>query len=139
MTFYSNTVSLCVIQRKIYKYIVRICILYSKNTIGWNIPPSKISIRHETKWKPPLLITGFYTDCSTPSCITLTEHLYLIRIFIYIKRLQGGIFHPPSYISDTKLSEMYYYWLTVLYSVGGGRVVRWSWVNFQCRGVLHFR
>ena len=20
--------------------------------------------------------------------------------------------------------------------VGGGRVVRWSWVNFQCRGVL---
>ena len=22
--------------------------------------------------------------------------------------------------------------------VGGGRVVRWSWVNFQCRGVLQF-
>ena len=22
--------------------------------------------------------------------------------------------------------------------LGGGRVVRWSWVNFQCRGVLHF-
>ena len=22
--------------------------------------------------------------------------------------------------------------------VGGGRVVRWCWVNFQCRGVLHF-
>ena len=21
---------------------------------------------------------------------------------------------------------------------GGGRVVRWCWVNFQCRGVLHF-
>ena len=21
-------------------------------------------------------------------------------------------------------------------SIGGGRVVRWSWVNFQCRGVL---
>ena len=21
---------------------------------------------------------------------------------------------------------------------GGGRVVRWFWVNFQCRGVLHF-
>ena len=21
---------------------------------------------------------------------------------------------------------------------GGGRVVRWSWVNFQCRGVLQF-
>ena len=20
--------------------------------------------------------------------------------------------------------------------IGGGRVVRWSWVNFQCRGVL---
>ena len=23
-------------------------------------------------------------------------------------------------------------------SPGGGRVVRWRWVNFQCRGVLHF-
>ena len=22
------------------------------------------------------------------------------------------------------------------FSLGGGRVVRWSWVNFQCRGVL---
>ena len=22
------------------------------------------------------------------------------------------------------------------FSNGGGRVVRWSWVNFQCRGVL---
>ena len=22
--------------------------------------------------------------------------------------------------------------------VGGGRVVRWCWVNFQCRGVLQF-
>ena len=21
---------------------------------------------------------------------------------------------------------------------GGGRVVRWCWVNFQCPGVLHF-
>ena len=25
-----------------------------------------------------------------------------------------------------------------LTSVGGGRVVRWCWVNFQCRGVLQF-
>ena len=23
-------------------------------------------------------------------------------------------------------------------SEGGGRVVRWPWVNFQCRGVLQF-
>ena len=23
-------------------------------------------------------------------------------------------------------------------SLGGGRVVRWYWVNFQCRGVLQF-
>ena len=27
-------------------------------------------------------------------------------------------------------------WKYVL--AGGGRVVRWSWVNFQCRGVLPF-
>ena len=25
-----------------------------------------------------------------------------------------------------------------LICTGGGRVVRWCWVNFQCRGVLHF-
>ena len=25
---------------------------------------------------------------------------------------------------------------TARYALGGGRVVRWSWVNFQCRGVL---
>ena len=24
----------------------------------------------------------------------------------------------------------------VTFAIGGGRVVRWSWVNFQCRGVL---
>ena len=24
------------------------------------------------------------------------------------------------------------------FSLGGGRVVRWCWVNFQCRGVLQF-
>ena len=24
-------------------------------------------------------------------------------------------------------------------SLGGGRVVRWCWVNFQCWGVLQFR
>ena len=23
-------------------------------------------------------------------------------------------------------------------SLGGGRVLRWCWVNFQCRGVLQF-
>ena len=28
---------------------------------------------------------------------------------------------------------------TLIYPfLGGGRVVRWSWVNFQCRGVLQF-
>ena len=26
--------------------------------------------------------------------------------------------------------------LTFYESLGGGRVVRWCWVNFQCRGVL---
>ena len=23
-------------------------------------------------------------------------------------------------------------------TIGGGRVVRWCWVNYQCRGVLQF-
>ena len=29
-------------------------------------------------------------------------------------------------------------WITVGQGAGGGRVVRWCWVNFQCRGVLQF-
>ena len=28
--------------------------------------------------------------------------------------------------------------LTMLLIIGGGRVMRWCWVNFQCRGVLQF-
>ena len=28
--------------------------------------------------------------------------------------------------------------IPVQVSDGGGRVVRWCWVNFQCRGVLQF-
>ena len=28
--------------------------------------------------------------------------------------------------------------LVIFSLVGGGRVVRWFWVNFQCRGVLQF-
>ena len=33
-----------------------------------------------------------------------------------------------------------FYWSVSLFNPfwGGGRVVRWSWVNFQCRGVLQF-
>ena len=26
----------------------------------------------------------------------------------------------------------------VFSQIGGGRVVRWCWINFQCRGVLQF-
>ena len=29
-------------------------------------------------------------------------------------------------------------WTFFLSSIGGGRVVRWCWVNFECRGVLQF-
>ena len=28
------------------------------------------------------------------------------------------------------------YYTLDYFGIGGGRVVRWSWVNFQCRGVL---
>ena len=28
--------------------------------------------------------------------------------------------------------------LDIFTLIGGGRVVRWCWVNFQCRGVLQF-
>ena len=35
------------------------------------------------------------------------------------------------YFSDTNIEKY-------LTKIGGGRVVRWSWVNFQFRGVLQF-
>ena len=35
------------------------------------------------------------------------------------------LFHLASFLCGDKLSKE-----------GGGRVVRWCWVNFQCRGVL---
>ena len=46
------------------------------------------------------------------------------------------IFLVKDFVSPAKQSETY-----VLHSLGrrgGGRVVRWCWVTFQCRGVLQF-
>ena len=45
---------------------------------------------------------------------------------------------PP----DHPLQNFKKFYVSVIYVfltlIGGGRVVRWCWVNFQCRGVLQF-
>ena len=52
----------------------------------------------------------------------------------------GGGGGGALYLGYTKkgLAHPYPFVLLSCPDTGGGRVVRWSWVNFQCRGVLHF-
>ena len=44
----------------------------------------------------------------------------------------GSVFalERPNYTSEIRVR--------IIKELGGGRVVRWCWVNFQCRGVLQF-
>ena len=70
---------------------------------------------------------------------------------LYQSKLMQG--HTEIYNSKTEIFEITYInekkcilsfkfnaWLVHTFEtfVGGGRVVRWCWVNFQCRGVLQF-
>ena len=45
---------------------------------------------------------------------------------------------PPLILDKVKINivQVMDQSVTSYQHVGGGRVVRWSWVNFQCRGVL---
>ena len=57
-------------------------------------------------------------------------------------KLNGGVHNNLKYSSNSHVYERslccaYVYSFTV-HNIGGGRVVRWCWVNFQCRGVLQF-
>ena len=44
----------------------------------------------------------------------------------------------PFLDGDVPRSTSYGVYISQLIRFGGGRVVRWYWVNFQCRGVLQF-
>ena len=58
---------------------------------------------------------------------TLPEVKYftsdVIKARICTPSVSNAIYHKLSYDAAS-------------YTVGGGRVVRWCWINFQCRGVL---
>ena len=60
------------------------------------------------------------------------------------KHTKYGVHAPPVYdrnqlvdLTDGQLKTVPYHYVCFLRSPGG-RVVRWFWVNFQCRGILQF-
>ena len=57
-----------------------------------------------------------------------------------IRFLNGTIAHSMKIIFQEENALMTLSLLLTLNALarGGGRVVRWCWVNFQCRGVLQF-
>ena len=89
-------------------------------------------------------VLPFYiTLVSSLPCIHVYENIYILEIFTekgYSKALEFDTVYftiqltlviskskgPSKTLRDIRTST--YQW--------GGRVVRWSWVNFQCRGVL---
>ena len=56
----------------------------------------------------------------TPTVIYLDQDRYVMKLFN--RKMDCTVFKSGVF----------------LIKLGGGRVVRWSWVNFQCRGVLQF-
>ena len=54
-----------------------------------------------------------------------------------VKKLKGHLSYMT--FENFKFHVALYYSVRNLNILGGGRVVRWCWVNFQCRGVLLFR
>ena len=68
-----------------------------------------------------MIIIGHYESRSS------TQSQYVIFISIHFVRVQYYIvLHNVRFATKEKIP----------YHCGGGRVVRWCWVNFQCRGVL---
>ena len=62
--------------------------------------------------------------CSRVRCLSASDFRssILVRLFANSFFIFRHCIFEPSQLSD----------------LGGGRVVRWCWVNFQCRGVLQF-
>ena len=57
----------------------------------------------------------------------LTEQIFIsFRKHLVIGQFSFSLFSIGHHTSNSKLTR----------TDGGGRVVRWCWVNFQCRGVL---
>ena len=59
------------------------------------------------------------------------QKLYTIFAFLSVIGLTDFTWNYSSYDSC-------YLKCTFLAMYGGGRVVRWCWINFQCRGILQF-
>ena len=63
-----------------------------------------------------------------------------LRQEINLKLISIYYYNYYYYTQIQKQKKVIYYYADGLHSLfWGGRVVRWCWVNFQCRGVLQFR
>ena len=80
-------------------------------------------------------VSIFNNNNAPYSHIPLNTNLQAVTISITLHRVITlcSIYIPPSLrLSPKDLGDL------VPQLPGGGRVVRWCWVNFQCRGVLQF-
>ena len=72
-------------------------------------------------------------DCKSWICPSELHELWCeIRTRIFTIFRKGATMPMAARLPLT----VYLFSLTTVLLNGGGRVVRWSWVNFQCRGVL---
>ena len=81
------------------------------------------------------LINKFYPG--PPLSIVFLFLLLYLLIFLSLRSAEPSVSHYPGKVHPG-LSSNFVYLSFLLYPCGGRRVVRWCWVNFQCRGVLQF-
>ena len=64
---------------------------------------------------------------------------HLTQNFLVTQPLQGEMCKPEHYLIRHTLSDSKHRIKLFENKLeGGGPVVRWGWVNFQCRGILQF-
>ena len=78
---------------------------------------------------------AFFRLYSSFNCILVISSLRkeVMKGFVQLKGFEVGKKKNKKYVSKTWRFSRDLEWMN---GVGGGRMVRWSWVNFQCRGVL---
>ena len=78
------------------------------------------------KMKKALNANSHYSLFLTACIFVFTTPIALMQLLLNYKRIVVAMFGKLSVLFDDYIVQ----------NSGGGRVVRWSWENFQCRGVL---
>ena len=79
-----------------------------------------------------------HLDCSgtDKSNASVLEYHALNRISKFSTDSKRRSFMCKIGLGSRNISNIRLFFFDNFYGAGGGRVVRWCWVNFQCRGVL---